>query len=173
MITATRTLIFAVLAASATCVLAVDARERSFIHVGMAQSEVLYRVGAPDYEGFVLDVKGQAEEKVWTYLPHYRDPQTLTIIKLRGGFVLDIERKIARTSGVDARERGFIRRGMTEGEVVYRIGKPDQEAFILDLKGQPELKTWTYLPHYRDPQTLTIITLRSGIVENIERTIAR
>lgn len=73
----------------------------------------------------------------------------------------------------DARERGFIRKGMAEGEVLYRVGKPDHEAMVRSAKGQPELKTWTYFPHPRDPQTLTIYTLRAGVVSDIERKIAR
>jgi hypothetical protein len=75
--------------------------------------------------------------------------------------------------GVDARDRGFIREGMAEGEVFFKIGKPDYEALVLDSRGQPEEKTWTYFPHSRDPQTLTIITLRAGAVVNIERKIVR
>lgn len=74
---------------------------------------------------------------------------------------------------LDARERGFIRQGMGEGEVVFRIGKPDHEAFVANVKGQPEEKTWTYFPDPRDPQTLTIITLRAGVVASIERKVAR
>ena len=73
----------------------------------------------------------------------------------------------------DARERGFIRQGMAEGEVLFKIGKPDHEAFVRNAKGQPEEKTWTYFPDSRDPQTLTILTLRAGVVLNIERKIAR
>ncbi len=73
----------------------------------------------------------------------------------------------------DARERGFIRKGMHEGEVVFRIGKPDHEAFVKNVKGQPEEKTWTYFPHPRDPQTLTTYTLRAGVVSEIERKISR
>ena len=73
----------------------------------------------------------------------------------------------------DARERGFIRKGMHEGEVVFRIGKPDHEAFVKNVKGQPEEKTWTYFPHPRDPQTLTIYTLRAGVVSEIERKVSR
>ena len=73
----------------------------------------------------------------------------------------------------DARERGFISLGMGEGEVLYRIGKPDHEAFVLSIRGQPEEKTWTYFPAARDPQTLTIITLRAGVVANVERKISR
>ncbi|MBT9489621.1 MAG: hypothetical protein IV093_19105 [Rubrivivax sp.] len=74
---------------------------------------------------------------------------------------------------VDARERGFISKGMPEGEVMFRIGKPDHEAFIKNERGQPEEKSWTYFPHSRDPQTLTIITLKAGVVAGIERKIAR
>ena len=74
---------------------------------------------------------------------------------------------------VEARDRGFISLGTPEGEVLFKIGKPDHEAFIQNVKGQPEEKTWTYFPHSRDPQTLTIITLRAGVVANLERKIAR
>ncbi|WP_374401732.1 hypothetical protein [Niveibacterium sp.] len=73
----------------------------------------------------------------------------------------------------DARERGFIRKGMPKGEVLFRIDKPDHEALIANTKGQPEEKTWTYFPRSRDPQTPTIITLRSGVVAEIERKSAR
>lgn len=75
--------------------------------------------------------------------------------------------------GIDARDRGFIHKGMAEGEVLFKIGKPDHEAMITNVKGQPEEKTWTYFPHYRDPQTLTIIKLRAGVVVGIDRKIAR
>ena len=79
----------------------------------------------------------------------------------------------AGAAAVDARERGFISKGMAEGEVLLKIGKPDHEAFVRDVKGQPEEKTWTYFPDSRDPQTLTIITFRGGVVSNIERKISR
>ena len=74
---------------------------------------------------------------------------------------------------VDARDRGFLSKGMGEGEVLLKIGKPDHEAFIANERGVPEEKTWTYFPHARDPQTLTIITFRQGVVANIERKISR
>ena len=79
----------------------------------------------------------------------------------------------ASATAADARERGFISKGMAEGEVLLRIGKPDHEAFVRDVKGQAEEKTWTYFPDSRDPQTLTIITLRAGVVSHIERKISR
>lgn len=79
----------------------------------------------------------------------------------------------AQAQTIDPRDRGFLSRGMPEGEVVFKIGKPDHEAFVRNARGQPEEKTWTYFPHHRDPQTLTIVTLRAGVVAHIERKIAR
>jgi hypothetical protein len=73
----------------------------------------------------------------------------------------------------DATERKFIREGMHESEVILKIGKPDHETFIKNIKGQPEEKTWSYFPHSRDSQTLTIITFRAGVVAEIDRKIAR
>lgn len=73
----------------------------------------------------------------------------------------------------DARERGFISKGMPEGEVLYRIGQPDHEALIKSVRGEPEEKSWTYFPHTQDPQTLTIVILKAGVVMNVERKIAR
>jgi len=95
----------------------------------------------------------------------------MPLAKVAVGVLLSISAACALA--VDARERGFIRKGMAEGEVVLKIGKPDHETFVRNVKGQAEEKTWTYFPHYRDPQTLTIITLRAGVVADIERKIAR
>lgn len=79
----------------------------------------------------------------------------------------------APAQAVDARDRGFLSKGMPEGEVLFKVGKPDHEAFVKNTKGEPEEKTWTYFPHPRDPQTLTIVTLRAGVVTQIERKVAR
>ena len=73
----------------------------------------------------------------------------------------------------DARERGFIRKGMGEGEVLLKIGKPDHEAFQRVVRGEPEEKTWSYFPHARDPQTLTIVTFHAGVVTRVDRKISR
>jgi hypothetical protein len=95
----------------------------------------------------------------------------MSIAKLLVAALLSVASAFALA--VDARERGFISLGMGEGEVLFRIGKPDHEAFVANVRGQPEEKTWTYFPHSRDPQTLTIITLRAGVVTHLERKIAR
>jgi hypothetical protein len=75
-----------------------------------------------------------------------------------------------------AAERKFIRAGMGEGEVLFKIGKPDHEAMVREVRGEPEEKTWTYFPHSLDPQTLTVLTvltLRAGVVDRVDRKIAR
>jgi hypothetical protein len=79
----------------------------------------------------------------------------------------------AGAAAPDANERRFIREGMAEGEVLLRIGRPDHEAMVRQQRGEPEEKTWTYFPAPRDPQTLTILTLRAGTVAAIERKIQR
>ena len=82
---------------------------------------------------------------------------------------------LSATSGLaaDAGERKFIRKGMGEGEVILKIGKPDHEAFRRVVRGEPEEKTWTYFPHARDRQTLTVLTFHSGVVTGIDRRITR
>jgi len=80
---------------------------------------------------------------------------------------------VTATLAADARERRFISKGMGEGEVLLKIGKPDYEAFTRVVRGEPEQKAWTYFPTVRDPQTLTIITFHSGMVTRIDRKIAR
>lgn len=79
----------------------------------------------------------------------------------------------ATAMAADAAERKFIRKGMGEGEVLLKIGKPDHEAWHRAVKGQPEEKTWSYFPHPRDPQTLTNIRFHAGRVAEVERKIAR
>jgi hypothetical protein len=79
----------------------------------------------------------------------------------------------AATWAADAAERGFIRKGMKEGEVILKIGRPDHETFVRNVKGEAEEKTWTYFPHSSDPQTLTVLTLKAGVVESVERKISR
>ena len=87
--------------------------------------------------------------------------------------LLSLASASALSTKPDAGERKFIRKGMGEGEVVLKIGKPDHVAWHRAVKGLPEEKTWTYFPHPRDPQTLTVFTLRAGVVSTIERKIVR
>jgi hypothetical protein len=75
------------------------------------------------------------------------------------------------TSG-RAAERRFIRTGMSESEVVRRIGKPEADASTSRNK-RKDGKRWSYLPAEGDPQTITTITIVAGQVTDVERKIVR
>jgi hypothetical protein len=75
--------------------------------------------------------------------------------------------------GADANERRFIREGMSEGEVLMRIGKPDSQSEDSGGGASVAVKRWIYLPAYGDPQTLTTIVIRKGKVEEVIREVAR
>ena len=62
----------------------------------------------------------------------------------------------------------FIRlqRGMTEGEVLLRAGRPDYESvdnLVYDI-----VKSYYYFPTVANPYT-TVVTLRGGRIANLER----
>lgn len=73
----------------------------------------------------------------------------------------------------DALERKFIDKGMTESEVLLKIGPPDNESEISGGGAKVVEKVWTYFPHEDDKQTMTTITIRGGRVVAVERTISR
>ena len=79
----------------------------------------------------------------------------------------------ASAMAADAGERRFVREGMGEGEVLFKIGKPDHEAFVRNVRGEPEEKAWTYFPHPQDAQTLTVLTFHAGVVTRVDRKISR
>lgn len=60
-----------------------------------------------------------------------------------------------------------LRRGMSEGELLLRAGKPDQETF--EGGRNFVLKSLYYYPTLADPY-ITLVTLRSGRIADIERT---
>lgn len=84
------------LVAVANSAFAVDAAERKFVHEGMDEGEVLFKIGRPDQESVVRGDQSRAPEKKWIYFPVSRDEQTLTIVTIRNGKVGGVERKIAR-----------------------------------------------------------------------------
>lgn len=59
-----------------------------------------------------------------------------------------------------------LNRGMTEGELVLRAGPPDYAA-VENLAGI--VKSFYYYPTAGDP-FLTVVTLRGGRIDQIERT---
>lgn len=66
-----------------------------------------------------------------------------------------------------AAERKFVREGMTEGEVLARLGIPD----MASPKGRRA--RWTFLPTPGDPQTMTTIRFEDGRVLSVERVTVR
>lgn len=73
----------------------------------------------------------------------------------------------------DARERKFIREGMSEGDVLVKIGKPDSESVDSGGGATVTVKRWIYLPKQGDSQTLTTIVIRNGRVTEVTRQVSR
>jgi hypothetical protein len=74
-----------------------------------------------------------------------------------------------RAKGGDAANRRFIRVGMSEGEVIMRIGRADFQTKGHGKSGQ----RWSYFPAAGDADTVTTITLAGGKVVDVERRVAR
>jgi hypothetical protein len=79
------------------------------------------------------------------------------------------ERKKDVPAVADIAQRKFIVPGMSEGEVVARIGKPDMTS---GGKGR-KTSRWSYLPAAGDPQTITNVVFDYGIVIEVERKVMR
>jgi hypothetical protein len=72
----------------------------------------------------------------------------------------------------DASERRFIRQGMSEGDVLMKIGKPDSESADTSGGATVITKRWVYLPTAGDEQMLTTVVLESGKVIQVIRQVA-
>ena len=70
-------------------------------------------------------------------------------------------------------DRRFIREGMSEGEVLMKIGRPDSESNDSGGGAKVAIKRWIYFPTPNDPQTVTTITIRDGRVTEVSRQFAR
>jgi hypothetical protein len=68
-----------------------------------------------------------------------------------------------------AGERKFLAPGISEGEVMTRLGPPDMK------NGSNGRKTsrWTYLPAPDDPDTVTTLTFDSGRLVEVERKVVK
>jgi hypothetical protein len=74
-----------------------------------------------------------------------------------------------RSRGGNAAERKFLRTGMTEAEVLQKIGRPDTQANGRRKEG----RQWSYLPVADDVDTLTTVTFVGGKVSSVERKVVR
>jgi hypothetical protein len=79
------------------------------------------------------------------------------------------EGKAKKTEPVgDPRQRKFLRPGMSEGEVVARVGPPDMTSSP-NRKG----KRWTYMPIPEDRNTITNLTFDNGRLVDVERKVVQ
>ncbi|MEP6997843.1 MAG: DUF4124 domain-containing protein [Betaproteobacteria bacterium] len=68
-----------------------------------------------------------------------------------------------------AAERKFARSGMTEAEILQRLGRPD----VTTGGSRKSGRRWAYLPRPGDPDTMTTLTLEGGNVVDVERKLVR
>lgn len=80
-------------------------------------------------------------------------------------------RDSARQQADDRRagERKFVRSGMSEAEVLQRLGRPD----VTTGGSQRSGRRWAYLPRPGDPDTMTTLTLQGGSVTDVDRKLVR
>jgi hypothetical protein len=80
-------------------------------------------------------------------------------------------RDSARRESDDRRagERKFVRSGMSEAEVLQRLGRPD----VTTGGSQRSGRRWAYLPRPGDPDTMTTLTLQGGSVTDVDRKLVR
>ena len=85
----------------------------------------------------------------------------------------DADGKAARSDArvrrppADAQQRRFLHAGMSEGEVIARVGQPD-----VKTRTRRGVR-WTYMPVAEDASTMTSVTFERGAVAEIERKIIR
>ena len=76
--------------------------------------------------------------------------------------------KAAAPAG-NAAERMHVRLGMSEGEVLAKIGRPD---VTIGSKNATSPR-WTYLAAPGDPETVTTLTFARGRIVDIERKVVK
>jgi len=79
---------------------------------------------------------------------------------------------VSAAIAADPSERKFIREGMSEGDVLMKIGKPDSETVDSGGGAVVTVKRWIYFPTSGDQQTMTTIVLRNGKVVEVDRRVS-
>jgi hypothetical protein len=104
-------------------------------------------------------------------IPFRAVPDTMTVPVAPGAAkpppASKVDRKKETSSGADAAQRRFIVSGMSEGQVLAKIGSPDMSS---GDRGRKSTR-WSYLPAAGDPQTITTIVFDYGKVVDVERRI--
>lgn len=92
----------------------------------------------------------------------------LAVLAMAIGIMAHVSPAVARE--VNLRDFILISVGMSEAEVLYRLGPFDYETVYTDYYRYPTRKRWAYLPDYGKRGWITEITFDSrGRVQNIER----
>jgi len=73
----------------------------------------------------------------------------------------------------NAGDRRFITTGMSEGEVLMKIGTPDSKSEDSGGGAKVTVQRWIYMPTAGDSQTITTIVMKNGKVEQVDRQVAR
>jgi len=111
------------------------------------------------------------------------DPPLITILPAQGGAApaaksapataakpgTDAKPGKSAVSAGDASERKHIRVGMTEAEVLAKLGHPD----MTSGGRNGAAVRWTYMPAAGDPEMITALTLRKGAVAEIDRKVVK
>jgi len=79
---------------------------------------------------------------------------------------------ISAAIAADPSEMKFIREGMSEGDALMKIGKPDSESVDSGGGAVVTVKRWIYFPTSGDQQTMTTIVLRNGKVVEVDRKVS-
>ncbi len=73
-------------------------------------------------------------------------------------------------SEVVLRDYTLLSNGMSEAEVLYRLGPYDHETIYFDHWRAPVRKTWYYVPESRSGWITEIVFDAGGHVQSLERT---
>ena len=82
----------------------------------------------------------------------------------------DKDAKVAKSANsANAAERMHLRIGMTEAEVLARVGSPD---VTVGAKGTPSPRL-SYMPAPGDPETTTMLLFNKGVLVDIDRRVVK
>lgn len=120
-------------------------------------------VDPPSFSVVPFEMRPQAPPPVVTKPPPPR-PRVRSAEKKPS----NAERAVQSRVEADPAQRRSLRDGMSEGEVIARLGVPD----IQSGRGGKRTR-WTYLPIAGDAQTITIVRFEDGLVVGVDRNLLR
>jgi hypothetical protein len=169
-------------------------RARAWLRAGFAAT-VLAAVSPPLAQGSVFKCVGEGGVPVYQGAPcpagrelrnFSDDPPPLSVLPGKTTGTVRAAPDEARAAGADVRatkgakpakssrrgdaaERAHLRAGMSQGEVLARLGEPDTRA---GGKGNRHAR-WTYLPAPGDPETITTLIVANGVLVEIDRKVVK